>query len=542
MNNNDSNLGPKSVRMFYYLVLKQVIPHKPGVGLTGEKGSVALSDKRWNVEFCESLNLQLEALLEPQNFQIAFDRKTGVRPLEKQQTTYFVPFLVSKVLEFKTEDIIIPTPGCTGFKIEERALSSARETLAQDIRDALREKVAIHELIFSMATSRNFGFEIYYEGSFRVKREFSDDEIASEGGVRDALESFFDEIESAIQPFDFEITSTPSTHRRSHDNEYIFSVYYAQPIGISERDVRGEGSYAISGDASTDEINEYGVDFDNTMDDETEEYLNSVLEENLPPYADLISCAISYVDDSEESIEVCDELIHPRKLYPECFMLKRPESELQIVRSRDPLLTIEVDIDCIPKNLHGYGELIVNAISPIAAESPNMRATIYVYHGLSNNFQQQTWSAFFGVAGDKMLLDVLLNAFRAAQVVNVKVSDYIDPSTATKDFHVQDGYVWRPYEAGTWYTDSQDEANLADDAALEIDEIEFAEEVTSEELFRTSSPSRFRIARSDATIETIRKKIEAVFGLPEGSVVLCGPKNKPLRGDATIATLRKRWE
>jgi len=37
MNNNDSYLGPKSVRMFYYLVLKQVIPHKPGVGLTGEK-------------------------------------------------------------------------------------------------------------------------------------------------------------------------------------------------------------------------------------------------------------------------------------------------------------------------------------------------------------------------------------------------------------------------------------------------------------------------------------------------------------------------
>ena|GEM_PF-559886 len=494
------------------------------------------------MEFYESLNLQLEALLEPHDFQIAFDRKTGVRPLEKQQSTYFVPFLVSKVHEFKAEDIIIPTPGCTGFKIEERALLSARETLAQDIRDALSEKVAIHELIFSMATSRNFGFEIYYEGSFRVKREFSDDEIASEGGVRDALESFFDEIESAIEPYGFDITGNPSTHRRSVNNEYLFNIGYSRNIGFSESKVCGEGCYAISGDATTDEINEYGVDFDNTMDDGTQELLNSVLEDNLPFSADLISCEISYVDDPEESIDVCDELIHPRKLYPECFMLKRPESELQIVGSRDPLPTIEVDIDCIPENLHGYGELVASAISPIAAKSPNMRATIYVYQGPSNNFQQQTWSAFFGVAGDKKLLDVLLNAFRAAHVVNVRVSDYIDPSTATKDFHVQDGYVWRPYEAGTWYADSQDEANLADDAALEIDEIALAEEVTSEGLFRTSSPSRFRIARSDATVETIRKKIEVVFGLPEGSVVLCGPNNKALRGNATIATLRQRWE
>ncbi len=223
-------------------------------------------------------------------------------------------------------------------------------------------------------------------------------------------------------------------------------------------------------------------------------------------------------------------------------MLKHPESELQIVRSRDPLPTVEVDLDCIPKELNGYGELLTKAMSTIAAKYPKMRATIYVYRGQSINFHQQTWSAFFGVAGDKKLLDVLLNAFQGAKLDNVRFSDYIDPSTATKEFHVQDGYVWRPFESGTWCTDSQDEEDLAEDAFAETGDFEVAAEVPDGRDSRISSPTRFRVARADASIGTIRRKIEEVFGFPEGSVALCGPDKKGLRGDATIATLRKRWE
>ena len=138
--------------------------------------------------------------------------------------------------------------------------------------------------------------------------------------------------------------------------------------------------------------------------------------------------------------------------------------------------------------------------------------------------------------------DVLLKAFQGAKVDNVRFSDYIDPSTATKNFHVQEGYVWQPFESGTWYADSQDKEDLAEDSVVETDDLEVAAEVADGRDSRVSSPSRFRVARADASIGTIRKKIEEVFGLPEGSVALCGPDKKGLRGDATIATLRKRWE
>ena len=387
--------------MFYCLVLKHVIPHSPTVSRTKKKG--AQSNIQCEIEFCESLNHQLEALLKPQDFQIAFDRKTGVRQFEEQQSTYLIPFLASKIYVFKADDIIIPKPGYAGFKVETKTLSSVQETLAQDIRDALCSKVAIHKCFFSMATSRSFGFEIYYEGSFRVKREFSDDDIESAGGVRDALESFFDEIASAIEPFGLQVTSTPARHRRSRDNEYLFGVYYAPVIAFSESAVHGEGCYAIKGDSSTDEINEYGVDFDNILVDETNAFLNSILDEMLPPNADLISSDISYIDDSEEAFDICDELICSH------------ESHLDDTDSAEDVVTETHLLDNTASQANGYAS-------------------------------------------------------------------------------------------------------------------------------RTATASRFRIARADATVETISKKIEKVFGLPEGAVALCGPDGRALGGDTRIATLRQRWE
>lgn len=228
-------------------------------------------------------------------------------------------------------------------------------------------------------------------------------------------------------------------------------------------------------------------------------------------------------------------------------MLTKAESELKFVKSRDLLPTVEVDIDCIPKELHGYGDLVANAISTIAAKYPKMRATIYVYQSPSVNFNypQQTWSAFFGVAGDEKVLDVLHDAFQAVKIKNVRFSDYIDQSVGVKRFHVQGGVVWRPLEDGTWYSGS--ETLVADVAVIEHEKVaDIAviehEEVADGENIRVSTPTRYRAARADATVGTIRKKIEEVFGLPEGSVALCGQDKKPLRRDATIGTLRNRWE
>lgn len=211
-------------------------------------------------------------------------------------------------------------------------------------------------------------------------------------------------------------------------------------------------------------------------------------------------------------------------------MIERPEIELKFVKSQQPLASVEVDLDSIPDNLSGYGSLMMNALKPFAERFPDVINTIYVYTGPSVNFHTQTYSVFFCVAGKNEVLNQIFNAFKGVPEVNVRRSDYVDPKKCNKDYHLQDGHVWRKLEPGTWYADTPDETDST-------------EEIHSEgKVSRDSTAARIRAARSDASVGSIRKDIEEVYGLPEGSVVLCGPDKNALRSDATIATLRKRWE
>lgn len=162
-----------------------------------------------------------------------------------------------------------------------------------------------------MVTSRTFTFEIYYEGRFRVKREFSDKEIKSEGGIRNVLEAFFEEIESTIYDSKFSPADTPSSRQRSRNNEYLFGFSYSPHMCFGESEVFGEGCYAIRGDAPTDEINDHGIDFMDTLEDEANAYMEAMLCEHLGSNADLISCEINYVDDPAEAEDVVDEYLNP---------------------------------------------------------------------------------------------------------------------------------------------------------------------------------------------------------------------------------------
>lgn len=222
-------------------------------------------------------------------------------------------------------------------------------------------------------------------------------------------------------------------------------------------------------------------------------------------------------------------------------MQKLEAADLKFVRSKSPLPAVEVDLDSIPEEQYGYDTIVSSALSEFAANHPKATATLHVFHGPSVNFHTQTWSAFFGVAGNEKLLDVLRRAFESAHISKVRFSDYIDPSTAVVEFHVQDAQLWRPYEAGVWYSDRGEPEPLFAEAEVQGDEVDALEE-EREGPIRSSTPVRFRAARSDATVGAIRKAIEEAFGLPKGSVALCAPDKSPLRRDARISTLRKRWE
>ena len=59
---------------------------------------------------------------------------------------------------------------------------------------------------------------------------------------------------------------------------------------------------------------------------------------------------------------------------------------------------------------------------------------------------------------------------------------------------------------------------------------------------RQETPKRFRVARRDALIDSIQKKIEKDYGLPEGSVKLVYPSGRKARADAKVDAFLRNWE
>ena len=58
---------------------------------------------------------------------------------------------------------------------------------------------------------------------------------------------------------------------------------------------------------------------------------------------------------------------------------------------------------------------------------------------------------------------------------------------------------------------------------------------------RSMTPTRYKVLRIDAYIETAQKTIEEKFGLPSGAVKLIYPSGRKARADSTIGALLNHW-
>lgn len=56
------------------------------------------------------------------------------------------------------------------------------------------------------------------------------------------------------------------------------------------------------------------------------------------------------------------------------------------------------------------------------------------------------------------------------------------------------------------------------------------------------TPTRYKVLRIDAYIETAQKTIEEKFGLPNGAVKLIYPSGRKARSDSTVGALLNHWE
>lgn len=246
------------------------------------------------------------------------------------------------------------------------------------------------------------------------------------------------------------------------------------------------------------------------------------------------------------------------------MMIERSVSELHFISRYDPLPTVEIQAESLENQGLRLAQIVSSALSRFAADNPVSKATIYSYSTMSFNFHTPSWSEFLIVAGDKKVLRALYGAFSSLPEVNCRYSDYISPDDGTKHFHVEDGKLWEVEDAVNCYSvspddtedsqqsfvaaskadeDSEKDEHFLEGAAIEC-ELDSDEEMSeASQVGRVSEkPGRYRVARSDAKIAVIRQRIEQLFGLLEGSVALCGPDGRALKGNAFIKTLRRRWE
>ena len=248
-------------------------------------------------------------------------------------------------------------------------------------------------------------------------------------------------------------------------------------------------------------------------------------------------------------------------------MIKKSVSELAFVNSGSPLPTVEVDSHSIENAGFSIHHTVMQALTRLAEQDAKLRATLYMYASSSFNFHEPSWSEFLLVAGPEKVLLALGAGFERLPAVKSRFSDYVPSSAALRAFHVEGGLVWEQEDASTWYSNGQSQADLTAEAEEDIEAEEVdddpqpleeeeedddwdAEESDAEDeqnadqivVAAERKAARYRAARSDAKVSSIRGAIEEVFGLPAGSVALCGPDRRALRGDARIRTLRKRWE
>ncbi len=132
---------------------------------------------------------------------------------------------------------------------------------------------------------------------------------------------------------------------------------------------------------------------------------------------------------------------------------ERSAKDIHPVFSSDPIPTVEVDLHSMPEDVLSYADLILGALRKVASGKPSMRASIYIEIEESVNFGEPSESVFIGVVGHDGLLEIIFSALQSVKGVKFRFSDFINPADAFCDIHIEDGQVWQPLDAMTWYVE-----------------------------------------------------------------------------------------
>lgn len=289
----------KVVRFYFELGIDYVFPENPKTDTS--------SDDEWITDRCWLLCEEIQKKL-PSTFDvIQFARFKKVMSNKNIFTIYFS---ISEYHDFTSNEIYSPRKGYNGFKIKKHSLLKAKKSIEIKIRSSLYEHYFIETLSIKYITSRDFIFELFFEGIVTVEKVFSQEEINEEGGVSYALEVFFNEMYYSLQECGMESHISQTNKRRNRNNKYVFEVNSTAYYGFSESEVIGEMAL-LEHNMSINEVQMIGIDTKqdalNAITADAIKGYELMLNDILPTGLELFRFHFS--DQDDDVYDVCDELL-----------------------------------------------------------------------------------------------------------------------------------------------------------------------------------------------------------------------------------------
>lgn len=236
----------------------------------------------------------------------------------------------------------------------------------------------------------------------------------------------------------------------------------------------------------------------------------------------------------------------------------RSEENFNFQAHLDLVPTVEIDSDSLEeRGIYLHLEPLFNFLKNKA--SLNHLATIYTAEFESFNFGTPCNSIFISIVGANWLEEIL-NLYKSIRGVRARYSDSLDLSEMNCTFQVESGKAWEPYEPEIWKAIESSTSIVNATSKTAFDDADYGEEfIDIENPLESLLPSapfsqdsnkissdvkigRVRRARADASVKSIQKNIERIFGLPIGSVKLTRPSGRAFNEDAKMIDFRNAWE